>query len=51
MKFGLKIGLISLFLQGYNEMKMKIKEQLRSNRGLYKKIREKEKKENNFFPN
>ena len=27
MKFGLKIGLLSLsFLQGYSEMKMKIKE-------------------------
>ena len=29
MKFGLKIGLLSLlfFLQGYSEMKMKIKEE------------------------
>ena len=31
------------FLEGYNVMKMKIKEQQRSNRGLYKEIREKEK--------
>ena len=51
MKFGLKIGLLFFVLQGYSEMKMKIKGQQRSNRGLYKKIREKEKKENNFFPN
>ena len=37
MKFSLKIGLLSLslfFLQSYSEMKMKIKEQLRSIRGL-----------------
>ena len=35
MKLGLKIGLLSFFfLQGYSEMKMKIKEQQRSNRGL-----------------
>ena len=26
MKFGLKIGLLSFFLQGYSEMKMKLKE-------------------------
>ena len=26
MKFSLKIGLLSFFLQGYSEMKMKIKE-------------------------
>ena len=42
MNFGLKRGLLSLFfLQGYSEMKMKIKEQQRSNRGLQKEIREK----------
>ena len=26
MKFGLKVGLLFFFLQGYSEMKMKIKE-------------------------
>ena len=33
IKFGLKIGLL-FFLQGYSEMKIKIKQQQRSNRGL-----------------
>ena len=33
MKFDLKIGLF-FFLEGYSEMKMKIKEQQKSNRGL-----------------
>ena len=46
MKFSLKIGLLSLFffLQGYSEMKMKIKEQQRSNRGLQNEMREKKEK-------
>ena len=39
------------FLQGYSEMKMKIKEQQRSNRGLSKKIRRKKEKNKIFFPN
>ena len=67
MKFGLKnmaslsLSLPLSFFQGYNEMKMKIKEQQRSIRGLQKEIGEKNKKKNkkekkktkkkNVFPN
>ena len=64
MKFSLKIGLLFFFfLQGYSEMKMK----LRNNRGVLgdfkrkqerktrkrkeKKKRKKKKKKKNFFPN
>ena len=50
MKFGLKIWLLLFFLQGYSEMKMKIKEQQRTLKGNKRK-RRKEKNKIKFFPN